>query len=177
MNPERRGLVTLAAIVIPFCSLQALLTLWMLTPGITPNLSEAERLIERQDFHRAVDHLKPLAATGSPRAQCLLGELYVKGEGVRKNIGEGIRYLESSAETGTIRAQYLLSRIYSYGEGVPRDLVRAHLWLSLAALQERKDAPGLLSMLEQMMTPDQIEKAWAMAEERVPGARAKIGTQ
>lgn len=174
MKTGRLGIFPLLAFLVFFCGFQSLLVYWFaLDPGFIPDLAQAEHLIQQREFAPALHHLKPLAENGSARAECLLGELYVNGDGVGRNVREGIRHLERAADGGVLQAQFLLSRLYSYGEGVPKDLVRAHFWLSLAAVQEHQDAPGLLLMLERMMTREQIEQAWAMAEKRMPGARQR----
>jgi TPR repeat protein len=162
-----------------FCGFQALVLLWLMSPdtGFIPDLPQAERLLDGQQYQEAVRHLRPLAAAGSVRANWLLGELYVNGIGVPRDVPRGVRYLERAADGNVLQAQFLLSRIYSYGNGVRKDLVRAHLWLSLAAAQDRNDGAGLLPLLEQMMTREQIERAWALAEQRVPGTRDRLRPQ
>lgn len=177
MTSDRPGVRSIIVFLAFFCGLQGLLAYWLtLDPAFVPDLAQAERLLQVQEYAPAIHHLKPLAAAGSPRAECLLGELYVDGEGVGKNVPEGVRYLEKAADNGELQAQFLLSRLYSYGDGVPKDLVRAHFWLSLAA-QQQTDARALLQMLERLMTREQIDRAWAMAEKRVPGARERIRHQ
>jgi TPR repeat protein len=161
-----------------FCAFQALVLLWLTSDaGFIPDLAQAERLLGDEQYREAIHHLKPLAAAGSVRANWLLGELYVNGTGVPRDVRRGVRYLERAAEGNVLQAQFLLSRIYSYGDGVRKDLVRAHLWLSLAAAQDRNDGAGLLSLLERMMTPEQIEQAWALAEQRAPGTRDRLRPQ
>lgn len=161
-----------------FCALQALLVVWMTTDqGFIPDLPEAERLLDGQRYQEAIRHLRPLAAAGSARANWMLGEMYANGTGVARDVPRGVRYLERAAESNIPQAQLLLSRIYSYGDGVQKDLVRAHLWLSLAAAQGRSEGAGLLGLLERMMTPEEIEQAWALAERRAPGTRDRLRSQ
>ncbi|MDX2151269.1 MAG: tetratricopeptide repeat protein [Bryobacteraceae bacterium] len=158
-----------------FCGLQVLLWLWLtVEPGFVPDMAQAQRAYDLEDYEKAKKHLTVLAKHGSAGAEGMLGEMYLEGKGVERDVARGLKHLERSAEAGIVRSQYLLSRLYSYGEVVPRDLVRAHYWLSLAALQERQSAPGLLRMLEKMMSAAEIEESWALTERRVPGARLRV---
>jgi hypothetical protein len=178
MNSARGGVPGFVGLLLTFCAFQCLLGYWMaIDPYFVPDISKAEKLIGERQYLMALKHLEPLAGSGSVVAHWMLGQLYVNGDGVSKDVYRGIHHLEMAGDGGSLQAQFLLSRIYSDGEDLPRDLVRAHLWLSLAALQEQSEAPGLLAMLERIMTPAEIEQAWAMAERHVPGTRQKISVK
>jgi len=47
--------------------------------------------------------------------------------------GDALAHFRPLAEQGDNRSQYWLGIMYFEGKGVPKDLVRAYMWLSLAA--------------------------------------------
>jgi len=57
--------------------------------------------------------LKPLAVAGHSEACFLLGNMYLRGSGVNKNIAEGIRLLEYSASRHNLQACRVLCEVYS----------------------------------------------------------------
>ncbi len=63
------------------------------------------------------------------------------------------------AEQGDADAQYNLGFMYAQGPGVPQDLVRAHLWVNLAAAQGDEDARKARYILAERMTPAQLAEA------------------
>ena len=52
-----------------------------------------------------------------------------------RNDADAARWFRLAADQGYAAAQFNLGRAYAIGQGVPQDDVRAHVWLSLAALQ------------------------------------------
>ena len=68
-------------------------------------------------------------------AKALLGEMLIKGEGVGRNIQEGIRLLSQAAKEGNIEAQLTLSKAYQKGEYLPKNPEEAVFWAKQAALQ------------------------------------------
>jgi hypothetical protein len=62
--------------------------------------------------------------------------------------------------------------MYLFGKGLPRDLVRAHMWLNLAASRSKGDMQKQIAILRDMidrdMTPDQIAEAHRLAREWKP---------
>ncbi len=175
MAHAARGLASFVTAAAVFLGLQVLLGLWLATdPGFVPDLRQAQRAFDLEDWETAKRHLEPLSRRGSPSADYLLGEMYAEGKGVKRDVARALQHLERAAEADVVRAQFLLGRLYAYGEAVPRNVVRAHYWLSLAALQERQNVPELLRALEMVMSTSEIEEAWAMAERRVPGARRRV---
>jgi TPR repeat protein len=68
------------------------------------------------------------------------------------------------AEQGNVDAQYMVGFLYERGQGVARDVVRAHLWFSLAAAQGDSFAADDLANLERIMTAAQRAEAKALAD-------------
>lgn len=81
---------------------------------------------------------------------------------------------DGSAAHGLARAGHLppdlaqrspgeLGRLYAAGRAVPRDLVEAHKWLNIAALQGDRDAARQRQDIAGEMTRDEIARALAEA--------------
>jgi len=60
--------------------------------------------------------------------------------------------------------------MYAAGEGVRQNYVNAHLWFNLAAAQGDQDAAKNLDLVEQRMTPAQLDEAQMLAREWKPKA-------
>ncbi len=73
--------------------------------------------------------------------------------------------LRPLAEQGNTEAQTSLGAMYASGRGVPRDYVMAYIWANLAATQGDKTASELRSIVEKMMTPEQITEAQRLSRE------------
>jgi uncharacterized protein len=95
-----------------------------------------------EDAKRAADHgdyalewklLPPLANQGDAKAQVALGELYVKGEGVKPNTAKAIAWYRKAADQGNVIAQNNLGAIYASGDGVPQDYAKAITFLRKSA--------------------------------------------
>ena len=83
----------------------------------------------------------PLAAVradaerGDARAQALLGQMLVRGNGTPRDIQAGTRWVERAAEQGDAQAQSALGNDYDLGLAVDKDPVRALAWHRRAAAQ------------------------------------------
>jgi TPR repeat protein len=75
-----------------------------------------------------------------------------------------LRLVEPLAEAGVAEAEYDLGFLYAVGQGVRQDLVRAHMWLSLAAAQGYTDAVSYRDRVAAGMTAEQIAEAERLAE-------------
>ncbi len=69
------------------------------------------------------------------------------------------------AEQGHAAAQYNLGLMYANGKGVPQDFIQAHMWLNLAAAQSVELGRKNRDIIAKDMTPADISKAQAMAQE------------
>jgi len=61
--------------------------------------------------------------------------------------------------------------MYVFGQGVPQDNMSGHMWINLAGSNGNKDALEKRSMVEEQMTPEQIEKAQEMARNWKPTSK------
>ena len=73
------------------------------------------------------------AEQGDATAQCNLGEMYYKGEGVALDYTEAVKWYRRAAEQGLAVAEYALGYSYTNGHGVVKDAVAAKEWFRKSA--------------------------------------------
>jgi len=127
------------------------------------------------DYATAIKEWKPLAEQGDAQAQSNLGAMYDKGEGVLQDYAEAVKWYRLSAEQGDAYAQYALGVMYEFGEGVLQDNVTAHMWYNIASANGDGNAGEFRDMVANLMTPNAIEKATAMASECMNSNYKKCG--
>ncbi len=142
------------------------------------------------------------AAQYEPEARFILGKKYHEGEGVPQNykvavkwyqlavdLGhknaksnllalaikspEALELLITDAENGNPESQYHLGLIYSKVTGL-QDYVLAHQWFNLASSRGNQYAEKNLNLIENKMTPQQIEDAQEMARSWKPTSKLII---
>ena len=94
---------------------------------------------------------------------------------MRPDPKRGAKWLRRAAEQGLASAQGNLGYLYGKGEGVPRDLVRAHMWFSLAVSGGSKEAGRNREALAQGMTEGEIREAQEMARQWLRRSRERGG--
>ena len=103
-----------------------------------------------------IRRLLQAAEQGNANAQCVLGGMYLKGEGVAQNYEESVRWLQKAAEQGDANAQWELGAMYYRGEGVAQShekavqwfqKVKAAQWFQKAAEQGNANAQCTLSSM------------------------------
>lgn len=95
------------------------------------------------------------AQNGDAASQLIVGRKYLE----LQNIAQALYWFEKSAAQGNVEAQMHLGDAYAYGKGVSVDIVKAHMWLSLAAARGGYEAKFRFEYLLSKMTPEQIAKA------------------
>lgn len=75
--------------------------------------------------------LKKEADKSNAFAEFSVGTRYIEGNGIQKNIEQGVYYLKKSALQGNEGAQIYLSGLYVKGEVVKQDYDEANKWLTL----------------------------------------------
>jgi len=85
------------------------------------------------DIEAAFAEWKSMADTGDARAQRVIGNLYLNGEGRPANPKKAAQYYELSAVQGDVEAQLSLGTLYREGIGVAQDYDQALHWLYKAA--------------------------------------------
>ena len=81
----------------------------------------------------ALKLLHPIAIKGNVTAQHLLGQMYLRGEGITKNYKKAFKWCQLAANQGNVNAQANLGLMYGHGKGVDQDYHQAAKWYRLAA--------------------------------------------
>ena len=120
--------------------------------------SEAERQL-RTD-------LRIKAEAGDAQAQNEMGEaLYAGKRGVEKDAVAAVKWLRQAADQNDPTAQSNLGICYECGEGVAKYEVEAYKWDLLAAAQGDAKAKRNVTMLELLLSPEQIAEGKRRAKD------------
>ena len=102
---------------------------------------------------------KKLNITDDADTQNAWGNKFYYGQGVPQDYKEAVKWYRLSAEQGLAQAQNNLGLMYQNGRGVPQDYALAHMWFNLCGSSGDKDCVKNRNIVEEKMTPQQIEKA------------------
>ena len=83
-----------------------------------------------------------------------------------------VKYIEKhlqSADAGSADDQYRAGLLFSTGDGVPQDLVTAHKWFNLAAMNGIEEARENRAEISMDMSAQEIAKAQKLAREWMMG--------
>lgn len=127
-----------------------------------------------QDFAKAQEWYRRAADKGHPTAQNNLGLVFRYGLGVPKDYQQAFHWFLRAAEQGNAAGQNHLGLMYFKGEGVEKDYVQSYKWAVLSAEQGMDPAIQALSMLEDVLTPAQIEEAKQLARKWKPKGREEV---
>ena len=75
--------------------------------------AEGVAAYKRGDYATALRELRPLANQGVAEAQCNLGVMYSKGQGVPQDDDEAVKWYRKAAEQGHAEAQFQLGAIFA----------------------------------------------------------------
>jgi TPR repeat protein len=123
---------------------------------------------KRKDYKEAIRLWLPLAEQGDATVQYNLGKIYRQGKGVPQDYKEAVKWYRLSAEQGDLDAQLKLGVSYGMGRGVPKDYALAHMWWNLSGSNGNKEAAENRDIVENKMSPSQLEKAQEMARNWKP---------
>jgi len=90
--------------------------------------------------------IKAKAESGDAASQFDLGDRYIQGQGVEKNVAEGLKWWRKAAEQGFADAQFQLGGRYMLGIGVEKNVDEAIKWIKRAADQGHVEANLSLSL-------------------------------
>lgn len=79
--------------------------------AVSPEVAQAVEALKANDGQRAAAFLRPVAEKGDPSAQALLGQLYLDGIGIDKDLFEAGRWLRSAAANGEPSAAFALAEL------------------------------------------------------------------
>ncbi len=99
------------------------------------------------DFEIAFQRLYPLAEQGHALSQFLLGEMFIDGKGIKKNVPEGIKWYRKAAEQGHAKAQYQIGARYECGCGISQSNTQALEWYQKAAERGYAKAQSTLGIM------------------------------
>ena len=94
----------------------------------SPGSELARRDYDRGNYDLALQKVQPLAESGDPAGQSLLGLMYAEGKGVTKDDAQAWQWYWESALGGNSQAQLALVAIYRDGRGVAADADMANYW-------------------------------------------------
>lgn len=87
--------------------------------------------------------LQESAARGDGAAQFSLGERYIDGHGVEKDVAQGLAWWRKAAAQRHIQAQWQLGFVHEMGRVVPKDDRQAAAWYRRAATHPGADPESL----------------------------------
>ena len=122
------------------------LLLGLLAPAAVPAIPRAETA----ESPARLEDLRARADKGDSDAERRLGELYLNGDMVPRDLDEGVRWARASAEHGNVFGETLLAKLYLAGIGVPKDFVTAAKWYRLAAEKGHAPAQNQIGLLHQL---------------------------
>lgn len=96
------------------------------------------------------------AEQGNSEAQDGLGEKYLIGQGVEKNLAEAVIWFRKSARKGNSSAMYHLGTAYYNGDGVQIDDALSYAWFRLAKEAGDKRAVEAVARAESELKPQTI---------------------
>ncbi len=77
--------------------------------------------------------------------------------------------IQAAAQENDARAQAQLGRMYEKGEGTDRDVMRAHMWMTVAYLRGQRELREPLAAMRERMSDGQIAQAERLAIEWYEG--------
>lgn len=97
-----------------------------------------------------------------PMAAYFVGMAYFRGVIARKNPVASTPWFKRGAEKGYLPAQIMWASALIDGTGVEVDRPAGHAWLSLAAKTGIPSVVSFLALVEEKMSPEELEKARAL---------------
>ena len=88
-----------------------------------------------KNLPEALKYIRMAAERGYAKAQCDLGYMYSKGEGVPQDMKKAFDLYMQAAVQGLATAQYNVGNAYYGGEGVDKDVNQSFIWYKKAAEQ------------------------------------------
>ncbi len=102
---------------------------------------------------------------GFEKAQVELARMYREGHGVEQDFAKSLLWSKKAAEAGDVGAQLQVADAFAFGHGVKPDPVEAYKWYEIAVLYWGPLAVNARDLVAKSMTPDQVAKAKAAAED------------
>ena len=107
-------------------------------------------LDQAEENEAALRLYREAAERGHPEAQFSLGTMYISGDGVEKDLGQGRQWYERAARSGYLQATLVLALAYLEGNlGVKADREQAIDWLRYGEQKGFTPAKKMLSEVEE----------------------------
>lgn len=103
--------------------------------------------VSRKDYSAALVEFQILAEKGDPAGQVNLGNLYMKGWGVRQDYAAAYDWYRKAAENHNRIAESKLGVLHYYGLGTVKDSTEAAKWFEKGADQGDPSAQSALGVL------------------------------
>ena len=100
------------------------------------DFASGERAYSLGQFAKAIEEFRPLVERGHPKAQMMIGLMYLQGNGYPRSAEKAAVWLYKAATKGDHSAQLVLGSQLLYGQGLPPNLPAAIMWLTLAGQSE-----------------------------------------
>ncbi len=127
------------------------------------DFADGLRAYDAGDYAAAYVVWSDLAAAGDADAEAAIAGLYLQGLGVGESAAQAVAWYRRAAKRGLMAAQMNLGDMYAAGRGVKRDLVKAYLWLGLAAAQGSTWSARRGAEIAKVMSATAIAEAEARA--------------
>lgn len=97
-----------------------------------------------RDQPLALQYFEQAANAGDPSGMCGAAGMYLKGEGVSKNVSHAVTLYENASSMGSVRALNGLGYIYFHGQALPQNHTKAYYYF-LAAAETLTDGDALFN--------------------------------
>lgn len=131
----------------PFWARCALLSGVLAVQVAVADLEAGLDAVRRKDYASAFAEFRPLAEKGDAEAQVDLGNLFMRGWGVRQDYATAFDWYQKAAEQNNPIAQSKLGMLHYYGLGTVQDSEAAAKWFRRAADQGVSAAQSVLGNL------------------------------
>lgn len=112
-------------------------------------MSEVRRLLDQQEYSRALLIVAPMAEQGNTNAMFIIGKMYLNGTGIRKDEVQALAWFYRAAQTGHIKAMREVATSYERGRGAPVNVFEAYQWrLKASSLGDKHSELKRIQMAE-----------------------------
>lgn len=122
----------------------------------------------------AAKWLRKSADLGNAQAQALLGDLYVRGEGLPKSDKDAVSWYKKAVAQGYTRAMASMGTMYETGKGVAVDKTKAYTYFTLAVAKatgkEAEAATASRNRVAAALKPEQVKAARETASQCMAAA-------
>jgi len=126
-------------------------------------LNQAIKEFNNKNYEAAYKSLSNIAPTGNPVATYLLGQMYLKGLGIKINPVTAFEMILYSAErlfshdkVLALESQITLSNMYKKGIGTNENNEKAYMWAFIAHKTNERMHLSYLKELQTHLTPKEI---------------------